>query len=488
MSNQYLWAQPLGIEPSEIALWESEKDSSADLLVWALQQQKVDHRKYLEWAHSFYQLPILQTSFFAEQQDTTYWESSKDKFVWNENLFPVHEWDGTLFIGCVEPPRNVDLDQPVQFVLCHLQELNARWHLLNPPEEVEMVEDATAIIAVPPPLPEEKQTPPPVPELTPVPEPEAQPATPPPTPEGINLDLSAFTPSGDADFQPPVEHEDNDGQEMAEETEEPEEIVMPEGMSAAPTMTSFDFSNPNDTPAPTSEPVAPPPLEQPPLEQPPTPPAMETSPPELDLAISVPPPAPNGPPAPPSAAPAPPPMPNAESSFNTSPGSENVIDLTPGQTMELTQVQSMDDLATFIFLKMDRHFDRKMMIANYRNQGFEPVRWTSEWTPSADGSNPPVEVDQPGIFNIAFKTKKPFHGRVAQNAFNDKFFSQWTKSEYPQSITVCPVVNDNRVIGFIVGTSRNIEPDFKPLNETQELAQLVVPAFNQLGSMAAKAA
>lgn len=458
-------------------------------MAWALKKGEINEEQYRSWAQEFYELPLLETSFFQLDPDETLWQETEDLFVWNEYLFPLHSWDGTLFIGCLEPPRNLDLKESIQFVLCRQHDLIMHWHQrqnslektsygeaiektrVDDIEVLDFSEAANHLDQKKPQSPMDETSGIDLSTSTDFPlqlsseqeniEAKKSPATPPP-PSDL-ADFDQFT--GQVDLA------------LSSENSPEEDSELPEGFQSTNTdFSSLDFSNMavlEDANSPSqntheqetnSASEASLPNELPQLT--PHSPATDTT----KLAMPA--------------------APTIEEENNEDDDDEQYFDDSELKSVLETNLQlqamtNIDEIAGFIFNKMSEHFDQKLLVANYRSKGFEIIRWSENWHPNEQAKTRPVEIDHPGIFQIAFKTKKPFHGPVSPNAINDQFFKNWNNSNYPRSITICPIISKNHVMAFIVGTSSGSSFDFAPLQLLENLAPQLAPVFQNLPALMA---
>ncbi len=50
---------------------------------------------------------------------------------WGPDLLPLEEWDGVIYVACVEPPEDIRWSFPVQYVLASPRDLKIQWERLN---------------------------------------------------------------------------------------------------------------------------------------------------------------------------------------------------------------------------------------------------------------------------------------------------------------------------------------------------------------------
>ena len=136
MMNQYPWAMGLKIPNDTIAAWEMQAAGS-DLLRWALANGKLPEFGYQEWAKSYYQLPSLDTQFFDQPPSPELW-AKWGSFAWAGTFLPIYEWEGTLYIACLEPP-NFEQSQVIEqlntrvgLLIAPMSGMKKWWSILSP--------------------------------------------------------------------------------------------------------------------------------------------------------------------------------------------------------------------------------------------------------------------------------------------------------------------------------------------------------------------
>jgi hypothetical protein len=87
----------------------------------------------LSWAGTFYGLAQLNDNFFNAHFSPAIYEKYKDAFNWGPQALPVFEWDGVVFVACVDPysvPSQVasQLDFICRPILATYEGLIRGWH------------------------------------------------------------------------------------------------------------------------------------------------------------------------------------------------------------------------------------------------------------------------------------------------------------------------------------------------------------------------
>ena len=103
---------------------------STPITYWALKNNKINQKKYFEWASLRYSIPVLKNSFIENSLiSQELWNRVKHHSPWNKTLLPIYEWENMVFVGCVEPP---DIKkQSIIPILASPDNLQIIWQKLN---------------------------------------------------------------------------------------------------------------------------------------------------------------------------------------------------------------------------------------------------------------------------------------------------------------------------------------------------------------------
>ena len=110
----------------QIEDWEEELPLNGALLPWLIDTEKILESDYLEIAREFYGLASLEINYFEDHQTLPIWQKYHSVYKWSAQCLPIMEWDGILFVACLEPPE-VSFEVPVQFVLAPRKALLNLW-------------------------------------------------------------------------------------------------------------------------------------------------------------------------------------------------------------------------------------------------------------------------------------------------------------------------------------------------------------------------
>lgn len=150
MSTQIPWILPLGLKPDEVEHWKLEIKPGESLTFRALEKGQIQWPTYQQWAMEYYQLPAVNDEYFREPASLEFWKLIQNVANWSPSLLPLEQWDGTIFIGCVEPPSTeIQWSFPVQFVLASPSSLKNRWQKYQQQESAPTVTIAPPIVTEP---------------------------------------------------------------------------------------------------------------------------------------------------------------------------------------------------------------------------------------------------------------------------------------------------------------------------------------------------
>lgn len=75
-------------------------------------------------------VPILSSKFFEKfTPDLGFFTKWRDLYNWNDQLMPIYEWQGILYVGCASlPGTQPSTQQKIVFLLCDPEELKRVWY------------------------------------------------------------------------------------------------------------------------------------------------------------------------------------------------------------------------------------------------------------------------------------------------------------------------------------------------------------------------
>lgn len=124
--------------------------------------------------------------------------------------------------------------------------------------------------------------------------------------------------------------------------------------------------------------------------------------------------------------------------------------LNPTPTISVIQTQELEEELTLGFTKAYQ-FYRNLMILKLKDNVALPVRWDPSY--KKPKSLQGISLNEPSIFRIVARTKKPFHGPITPNAINDQFIEYWFDGHKPNYLTIHPLFFEKECVGLLLGAS-----------------------------------
>ena len=387
MTN-YQWMQIIQKDIEPLKQWYQSQQPKGSLLYWAMKKGDLAEQSYFDWAQDQYGLAYLKNDFFQKKTNQTLWQKYVNVHKWTNECFPVAEWDGTLFIACLQPPEDLPNFPKMVPVLAHPDNLDLYWKNYNTPGNLFELEDTE---------PEQLTT-----EENKLDESEDQMDAPAGFDFSAPVTLTQSQPETDF-FAAPVIAKVNE-QVLAKVP--PPDIVMP----PTPSELNNEFA--------------------------------------LDNELAV----------------------NSEFSADNEVTAIKPIEAkiaqtanTPNSNLHSPQNIYRDHFQE-IFAKAQSHY-QKCMLFRVSGNSVVAADWDSQFH-ATNSTEEPISLNQPSIFRIVKQTMKPYHGYIAVNDINEKYFDEWNQSQIPDHVTVVPVMNNEKVIGMLVGFAD------KNINKKQSLTQL----------------
>lgn len=125
------WLEHLSIPSSKYEAWKQSSNGDESVLAYALKKGLVDEAAYLKWARNHYELPSLKSDYFNEDPDFEFWGQIRTVSNWGPHMVPLCEWDGHVFVACLEPDPDIHWSFPVQYVLAPQSGLETLWQNLS---------------------------------------------------------------------------------------------------------------------------------------------------------------------------------------------------------------------------------------------------------------------------------------------------------------------------------------------------------------------
>ncbi|MCB0349694.1 MAG: hypothetical protein KDD38_00840 [Bdellovibrionales bacterium] len=131
MNSTPTWVQALNIKPATYEEWLRLLPKHESLIFTCLLNHQINSEDYFSWAKEYYGLAYLNSNFFEQKPNISFWKKIEPVANWSEKMIPLHEWDGVVFVACVEPHSEVKWSFPVQYVLASAQDLTKYWQALQ---------------------------------------------------------------------------------------------------------------------------------------------------------------------------------------------------------------------------------------------------------------------------------------------------------------------------------------------------------------------
>lgn len=481
------------LSESDVAQMQASLQPHQSILEVLLEKKLIDPAAYLAWAKEHYSLPVLKIEFLNKTNNI---ENLLDRYknVFPKNVIPFHEMDGILYVMCLEPTP-FEAPQTIQYVLAPFDILQ-KYAFKN---ESSVVHQESIEMPV-----EKENTNPLFKNLE-----ASKGASPLDSFSFENISIGEAKPAE----EPPPGSEDQGEIKLEDKADVPAGLNFPSSPSGADNsfvsenpvtsvdLNSFKFEGlmpvvdhpvpakeeeksvqpaapSQPTPVPVAAPVATPvaaPVKaapskvsvltadsliakHPPKNKPQTQPA-ETAAPVAAAPTAIPMPQP-APIAPPQAAPVAPPTP-----VMAPPPPSPVV---PVHASVPTPAAPQSAEFDGILHALKKYFDQTMVLL-FTNGNLEPKAWDATWTKSAHAQNM-IDVTTPSIFRIVNETQHPYHGHIIPNSVNESFFNNWNKGQYPEHITICPIIHEKKIYGMVLGATTKEGAKKYQLHHVQEIA------------------
>jgi len=145
------WVKPLNVKFQEYETWTTQVDVETSITFWALDRRKLRTQDYLHWAREHYKIPVLKDPYFRDEASGDLYFQMKSVANWSAEMIPLTQWEGIVYVGCVEPPEDVKWSFPVRYVLVSARTLKKFWNQLQH-------EETMGTIAAPPAMAEVAKT------------------------------------------------------------------------------------------------------------------------------------------------------------------------------------------------------------------------------------------------------------------------------------------------------------------------------------------
>ncbi len=488
------------IEKSGFAMPKS--DDSTSLLKAVLNAKIISNSEYLSWAIAHYQLPVLNSLFFKETHGSAeFYRKWATQFSWSNECLPVAEWDGALIIACLNPPQGLSLSGNHILVLASSSDLDYRWNEYNG--------SATLF--------SESKKAPSIPSQNELPEGLFQELT----STNFKTDSASFDDLNlsfdkESTSEDPSENNSLEASESEENSESDEDNSLldlstpntdnspvllsknepsllssvEESLAKIPednTSHKDDFALDSSeeempesemrtriVPMPTRENI----IEAKEKKSPPPPPEEtmtgfvenessynsrlnEVDEKTVSAALpEVPKPRSGG---------------VSKPFFNPASANSFLLERFKKKNRDL-----IEEKISHTFKEMEQHFSKVMILSlDESNSQLLAFAWNAGFSDAKD-TTLRIPLKTPSIFNIPVSTQKSFHGYISINPINETFFENWTESVIPDHVTLVPVIEQDIVIGLIMGIGEKSAYNSKSLSLAEQLAQEFTSDLSQV--------
>lgn len=405
------WAKALQIPKASLDEWLTVAPVEESFTFWCLFSGRLPLESYFAWAVDHYGLALLQSDYFKQTPNHELWKQIQTVANWSPWMLPIEQWDGVVFIACVEPPTDMQWSFPVAFVLAEPNQLEQHWQKLISHSDIAATTPAAAPSTAPAaaaPSDSTAATPPPVPlNLAP-----ATPPPPPIKPEDMPLGLKENAAP------------QNDGSPLGLNLSD----LKIEGLNPpppTPTVEKLDL-NALDSPVP--------------LKMPPT----EKSPFGIKLDI----PEAAASPTPTIAPPAPATAKAAAVTPKQLPANIPAGPVNASQAPAQLEAATTDEACLAWLFKQIRSRYSPGLVLLYNKNSLQAWKWDSGLQPKSAEAR--ITFDTPSLFRIAARTMRSYHGYVVENPVHQEFFQNWGFSKPPVHVTGIPIVSNGQFHGLFL--------------------------------------
>lgn len=154
--------------------------------------------------------------------------------------------------------------------------------------------------------------------------------------------------------------------------------------------------------------------------------------------------------------------------------------------IHLDQCRSVDEAGAQALLQACNIFETAMILL-FKDGELLPWKWNDLFL-SVKGDKPDtIDLAEPSIFKVVFRTAKPYHGYVVTSTVNQKFFNEFYRGVLPKHATVIPIMIDGRMGGMMLGFT-NSKIDYRQsLRLMERLAFDMSRVFKSLRGTMSKA-
>jgi len=457
----------------------SETDLSLEKL---LETGQIPEDRFVNWASETYKVPALDSGFF-EQASNFKLILENPYSEWKDSFFPVHEWQGVLYIACLEP-RPLVLNKKHCYVLGSYKAMRKLWQKMEKPAAVKSAVVETFTEAQPEagldsfsqasviiPLAEfEAKHAKPVEDsqVKAVPNASVAPIVEPSVEGGEKVDTEGF------DFtHSQIKRDKPEREEKKASGDKPEMSVdsvsirtkFPRKAGAAPEHTHTTTNTNSVTKNPFEESKSD-------VAMNPNFTASNFRIPEISNVFKI----------------------GAAKDMMTFTSTKTIMPF-PDRTKDFTFIRTVyseqvinearskiqdckdpQEALISAFKVLSDYYKMLMWVVRDEKGRAFPIACNNQWSFSEDAWNIPMNFKTANPFRLCKFTQRPFHGPVSRSAVNDVYFQHWTNGKYPDIMTIVPTRLGGKVYGYFVGCEKG--PHFHP-QQTLDIMETVCRELTQ---------
>ncbi len=178
--------------------------------------------------------------------------------------------------------------------------------------------------------------------------------------------------------------------------------------------------------------------------------------------------------------------PSLSKSRNQSDHSGRSVAVSRLNPIHLDQCSSVDEAGAQALLQACNVFETAMILL-FKDGELQPWKWNDLFL-SVKGERPDaIDLQEPSIFKVVFRTAKPYHGYVVTSTVNQKFFNEFYRGLLPKHATLIPIMIDGRMGGMLLCLT-NSKIDYRQsLRLMERLSYDLARVFKSLRPAASKA-
>lgn len=457
--------QHFHLQEDNVKRAQNELAPGQSLLEYLFEKKWIEPSAYLLWAKDFFALPVLKEDFLSKN-DQIEALTSRYKNVFPKNVIPFLEWDGVLYVMCLEPTP-FQSPQPIQYILAPyetIQKYSPKVESKNIPQAPVVFHEKAELTN--PLFKELKDTPSaqePLKDFSfdKLEIPLATPAS--TTQESTNpVELQHET-SPEKPSQDKLELAAPDGVEVSsiQDTGAPQGLSFPDLKVEAPEFVTQ--SNVSVAHLESLKKISPPAPES--LHQEPVTKAMDLSEPKKEAITKI-----------------------VDLNELKNGPETKIVDLNslknqPATNTAHTVSKSKENTPQAPqqfqnILELGAKYFTQFMILTYQNNVLQPSSWDATWSKQAHTQSA-IDLSTPSVFRIVKETLNPYHGYIIPNSINDSFFQTWNKGVYPEHLTICPIIDKKNLVGMVLGMTTKEGAKKYQLHHIEEIAAQVLPLIQK---------